>query len=364
MIRWLADNICDDTVSIVHLGKKVISIINPFQNAEWVKFITRQENAAIFHHPAWLSVLQRQYGLKVFVVCSLNERGEIESGVPFCEVRGITGKVKWVSLPFSDMCPPLSDGEDALKKILDYCIEINGPTGSVEIRYSLPEHVNIQQRTDAVVHTTILPADQEVLFQSFKKTQIQQPIVKSQKEGLYAVVSIDPKGINEFYSLHLKTRKRLGVPIQPKRFFRILFEQLIAVGLGFIILIYKDSNCIGAGVFCGFAKVLTYKYSASNEKYLKLRPNNLMLWTAMQEAIKRGYTRFDFGRTDNDNLGLRKFKSGWGSVEEPLYYSYYPSVPSRGLFSAIKRNIVAPVIRNSPSFVCRLSGELLYKYFA
>ncbi len=88
-----------------------------------------------------------------------------------------------------------------------------------------------------------------------------------------------------------------------------------------------------------------------------------MFWTAIQEAKKRGFEVFDFGRTELGNEGLRKFKQGWGTIEQPLFYSYYPKAPANYKLKFIKDKIITPLIKYSPKFVCRLSGELLYKYF-
>jgi hypothetical protein len=43
---------------------------------------------------------------------------------------------------------------------------------------------------------------------------------------------------------------------------------------------------------------LIYKYSASDPAYWRLRPNNLLLWRAIQWACENGYHTFDMGRTD------------------------------------------------------------------
>ena len=52
-----------------------------------------------------------------------------------------------------------------------------------------------------------------------------------------------------------------------------------------------------------------------------LRPNNLLIWVAMQWGIAHGCEQFHFGRSDADNQGLRAFKSAWGAEESPLAYS-------------------------------------------
>jgi hypothetical protein len=87
------------------------------------------------------------------------------------------------------------------------------------------------------------------------------------------------------------------------------------------------------------------------------------VWHSLLEAIRLGLRYYDFGKSDRDNMGLREFKSQWGGIEKENFVSYYPAFTEHELFSTLKDKIVSPLIRNSPVFVCRLIGELGYKYF-
>jgi lipid II:glycine glycyltransferase (peptidoglycan interpeptide bridge formation enzyme) len=165
-----------------------------------------------------------------------------------------------------------------------------------------------------------------------------------------------------FYRLHLQTRRRQGIPIQPWRFFDILTSDLIENGLGFILLAYKDDECLAAAVFLHWQHTLTYKYGASLGDGLNLRPNNLLFWTAILWGCENGFTLFDMGRTDLANTGLRAFKSGWGAAENPLAYST-PSVELSPSMAGKLIPIVQAVIRHSPLCVCRAMGEVFYKHF-
>jgi len=344
----------------------VISIINPLENKEWLQFISCQKNTTIFHHSAWLSVLHEQYGFDVFALCAVNEKGTINAGIPFCSIHTFSGKGKWISLPFSDHCTPLYSNTNSLNEIMEHIIlsQKANQISEVEIRAELPIPNSFTKDTNSTLHITPLSKDIDKIFSTFKKTQVQQPILKAARDGLQAFVTNEQSAVGQFYDLHLQTRRRLGVPVQPRKFFDVLWKHIIKVNLGFIVLVFADSHCISAGLFSGFSKTLTYKYGASDETMLQLRPNNLMIWTAMQEAIKRGFDFFDFGKTDIHNDGLRNFKSGWGSIETPLFYSFFPALPKSRIFSFVKDNVVGPIIRYSPAFVCQWSGELLYKYFA
>jgi hypothetical protein len=84
----------------------------------------------------------------------------------------------------------------------------------------------------------------------------------------------------------------------------------------------------------------------------------------MRSACQEGYRWFDFGRTDLSDTGLRDFKAGWAAEEEPLVYSLLakraPAKKGSGHALAMAR----AVLRRSPAWVCRASGELLYRYAA
>jgi hypothetical protein len=64
------------------------------------------------------------------------------------------------------------------------------------------------------------------------------------------------------------------------------------------------------------------------------------------------------GRTDDDNTGLRAFKSSWGATERPLVYTHLgrPHAAARGHARLLK-----PLIMRSPLVVCRALGEAFYR---
>ena len=292
------------------------------------------------------------------------KKKNITAGIPFCEVRTLTGKKKWVSLPFSDFCNPLYSDLNDLKSIIDHIIneKIKNRIDSIEIRYELPFPSEFKENNKFVIHSKELKGTSKEIFKTLKKTRAQQPIQKSIRDGLIAEVRYDYQAIKNFYELHLKTRRKLGVPIQPDKYFIHFNKEIVETNLGFVVLVKMTRKIVSAGIFAGFGNTLTYKYSASDPDYLQLRPNNLMLWTGIQEALNRGFLYFDFGKSDFTNTGLRKFKSGWGAEEKELKYSYYPEIPESGLSEKVQNKFLKPLIQNSPSFVCRIIGEFFYKY--
>lgn len=343
-----------------------IIALNPVSDKRWLEFIENREDCSIFHHPSWIRVLQNQYSFSAFCLCSTGSDKRITGGIVICEVRGITGTKKWISLPFTDHCMPLADSSDELKLLLSYLSELAAKKkiANIEIRFVSPGNSGFANELDSYLHVLTLDKRPGEIFRSFDKTRVQQCITKSQKEELRVTISHSAYALEEFYKLHLKTRRKLGVPVQSKQFFKCLFTEIIESQMGFICMVEKNSTSLSAGIFAGYSKTLTYKYGASDPQMLHLKPNHLMLWGAIQEAHKRGFRFFDFGKTDLDNKGLRDFKNGWAAVESELYYSYSPKPPGDKLPGFLMKKFIPSIIRKSPAFVCRWSGELFYKYFA
>ncbi len=331
----------------------------------WLAFVQSQPEATIFHHPAWANLLAESYGYRPFALIQTDVDGSIEAGLPMMEVRSsITGR-RFVSLPFTDYCQPLARNAEGLAWLTANLSGWQQSTRArrIEIRGEVLRMAGAYLSPVGVRHLLTLETDSDQVFRRFKRTQVQQPIQKAQRDGVQARISRSPDDLAIFYRLHWQTRQRVGTPVQPKRFMARLWTSLIESGLGFVVLAHNDSQPIAGAVFLTWNRTLIYKYSASDPAHWKLRPNNLVLWTAIQWGCEHGYHLFDFGKTDLDNQGLRDFKSGWGATEVPLIYSYIGDVPLNHTAGLTKRAL-SKLIQHSPPIVCQTIGELLYGHFA
>ena len=341
-------------------GTEIILLSDP----RWLAFVRSQKDATIFHHTAWAGVLTGTYGYRPLVLTQTSVDKQIVAGIPLLEVRSkLTGR-RFVSLPFTDHCPPLGQNATSLS-ILSSSLTAwrkSQDASLVEIRGEMPKATGVHPTTVAVRHVMPLEEDTDRVFRSFKRTQVQQRILKAQREGVQVRLGRSRGDLLPFYRLHLQTRRRLGAPVQPKRFLAALWEQLIEAGLGFVVFAYRDSKPIAGAVFLAWNDIVIYKYGASDPDYWRFRPNNLVLWTAIKWSCENGYRQFDFGRSDFDDQGLRNFKDGWGTTELPLVYSYFANSPPKRASDFSKR-FVAKVIRHSPTIVCRGIGEVLYGHF-
>jgi CelD/BcsL family acetyltransferase involved in cellulose biosynthesis len=219
---------------------------------------------------------------------------------------------------------------------------------------------------NALRHVLALDGGSAEVYAGFHRSQVQRNIRRAEREGLTVRRAARPHDlVDTFYRLHLQTRRRQGVPVQPRRFFRLLWDHAIGAGLGSVLIVETSGRPIAAAVFLAWNGTVIYKFGASDASAWPLRPNHLLFWHAIQMACEQGYRWFDFGRTDMGQEGLRSFKLSWGAAEESLVYGTLggraePSPATEGMAT----RMLGPVIRHGPLLLCRAAGEVLYRYIA
>jgi lipid II:glycine glycyltransferase (peptidoglycan interpeptide bridge formation enzyme) len=214
---------------------------------------------------------------------------------------------------------------------------------------------------DGVRHTIDLYRPLPEIRAQFDKNLVRN-LRKAESHKLRFQRRDDPAAMEAFYRLHGMTRRKLGVPVQPKRFFTRLQEMVVAPGLGFVALVEKDGRPIAAGIFLAFNRTMIYKYGASDPAALEHRPNEFLMDHAIRLAVHQGCVGFDFGVTANSNEGLRRFKRKWGAAESEANYSYLVGQPRPRAEDSRWVKAASLVIRRSPLVVCRALGEAFYRF--
>jgi CelD/BcsL family acetyltransferase involved in cellulose biosynthesis len=340
----------------------------PISDARWRSFVAGHPETLAFHRPEWVETIADCYGHRSFILAAVDAFGEIDAGVPVIEVRSLRRRRRWVALPFTDCCPPLlgaSVGGDAFAAALGTA-RTDAGIETFELRAALPAADGVHPHSDAVSHTTPLADSPDDIFARFHKSQVQRNLRRAERERKLTIRPGErARDLTEsYYGLHVQTRRRLGMPAQPRRFFNALWSHVLAPGHGQLLLAETVGGLPVAGaVLLAGTRTLTYKYGASDATFWHLRPNHLLFWHALRNACEDGYEKFDWGRTDIPDRGLRAFKSGWAADETALVYTMLADeAPKAGSKRALAGARV--VLRRSPPFACRIAGELLYRYAA
>lgn len=335
--------------------------IDPLADERWQAFAASSENATIFHHREWLALLHRQYRYPMLARCVLGVEGRIVAGLPFAYVASrLTGR-RLVALPFSDICPVATaggDDEDA-RAVLARALETEHERTGLDTEVRGPLAGIGTEGKGFFHHTVALDDGLNAVKGRFKKNQ-RRDVTRAEREGVEIRLGTTVADLDAFYRLHLSTRKRQGVPTQPRRFIRS-FARLFDENLGFVLLAVCDGKPVAGAVYLQWGGTLVYKYGASSPEYLKKRPNHAIFMESMRLACERGCRTLDFGRTDLDNEGLRAFKLGWGADEHELAYvtlSRRTQPSGAGVPSFAKA-----LITRTPSITGRLAGVALYRHF-
>ncbi|TMD81794.1 MAG: GNAT family N-acetyltransferase [Chloroflexi bacterium] len=329
----------------------------------WTAFIASQPDATLFHHPAWVQALAEAYGYDPFLIIHADEDGNIVAGMPVLDVRSALRGRRRISLPFTDYCPPLARNA---QRLTFFAEELNrwqiDAQSSIEVHGALPDIGGVDRVQVGFGHLLSLEQDPARLF-SRLHPNIRRWIRKSLREGLTVRLGTSPADLEPFYRLHWQTRRRLGVPLQPRSFFDSLWRRVIEPGFGFVAFAYFGERPIAADLFLAWNGTLIGKFNASDRQFWSLRPNNLVVWAGIEWGCQNGYRLLDFGKTDRHGGGLRNFKMSWGSTEVPIFYSYLGG-PAPSPLDGLASRVLTRVIQASPPVVCRVAGELLYRQCA
>jgi hypothetical protein len=263
-----------------------------------------------------------------------------------------------VALPFSDLCPPF--GEEAAMGELEAALEALRSSLGVKLR--VHGSLGAYGSPGPAYHHHVVPLEPqaEEVQRRFTRRQALQGVRRAQRDGVTIEHRTDAAALAAFYRLHTATRSRQGMPTQPRRFI-LRFEQVFEAGLGFVSLARLGDRTVAAAVFLTFNGVLTYKYGASDARFLDRRPNNLLFMDAIRWGCEQGLHSFDMGRTDLGHDSLRAFKLMWGAQESVLQYTDLGEEAAAGR-TAEAPAVMQRLIRRAPAIVSRGLGEVLYRH--
>ena len=341
----------------------VLRIIDPLTFSDWNKLLLSQRVQSIFHTSNWAKVLHDTYEYRPCYFTNI-ENGTLRTLIPLMEIDSmITGK-RGVSLPFSDYCELIIDEDLNIRDALNELIEHGRKSGwrSIELMDGTCLPKDAVSSASYYEHTLDLSRGGQEISSSFSENT-RRNIKKAIQNNIEVVVGKSVKSVEEFYRLHCMTRRRHGLPPQPLRFFKSIYNNIILNDLGQIMLAQHNGVVIAAAIYYHFGAKAIFKYGASDSRYKMLRANNLLMWRAIELLVQRGCRELSLGRTDLADEGLRRFKKGWGTDERIVKYYKYDL--KKAAFVGKRPQVFGyqkMLFRIMPSFLLRMAGSLMYKH--
>lgn len=296
--------------------------VDPLEDSQWDAKLARCAGASFFHGQSWARVLRETYGFTPSYFVQDTDDG-LSGVLPFMEIDSwLTGR-RGVSLPFTDECGPLAPDAHSARQLVraaeDFAAlrdwkhwEVRGATAALNTPAAVAFHG----------HTVDLDAEPARLLGRCDSA-VRRAIRKAEGSALTITFAHSPEAMRAFYTLLCQTRRRHGLPPQPLLFFENIQRHVLSSHQGCVVLASLNGRPISGAVFFHFGRTALFKFGASDEAFQHLRPNNLVMWRAIEWHARAGFSTLDLGRTSLDNEGLRRFKLSWGARERRIEYTRF-----------------------------------------
>ena len=349
-----------------------ITEIDPVNDSRWDKFVEEHPLGWIVHLSRWKLVLEECFPHMKghFLALVDSASNEISAGLPCYEVRSWLLGNRLISIPAATISNPLISTAEQADKLFAASLDLAKSTGikNIQIRTlhtdGLIKKIPFSTETHFVHH--YLPLDRELaqIKKLFHYKSVQYEINKSAKKNLRLRVAEDESDIRSFYALYLKTRKRLGLPPQPYRFFKRLWD-VFSPTMNVRVLLALSEGTAVAGHFLFLFNGRVSAEAAGWDIESKSSPNHFLFWEGIKLASLSGYRIFDFGRTSIVNESLMRFKKRWGTKEETLPCYFYPagfSGKDSSRENSALYKMMHSVCEKSPEALFPLIGRLCYRH--
>lgn len=339
--------------------------VDPLTDLRYPELLQTHRAACVFHTLGWLEALRHTYGYQPVVFTMSAPKSHLTNGVVLCHVRSWLTGTRLVSLPFADHCELLLNNQGEHEEFIAWLREEcdRQQYKYVELRplSALRDPSNsLRYSHSYCFHELDLTRTLEDLFRGLHKDSIQRKIIRAEREGLSYETGSSDQLLDEFYRLLLITRRRHGLPPQPRSWFLNLIRCL-RDGTK-IRVARKNGTAIAALLTLRHRSTVVYKYGCSDEKFHNLGAMPSLFWRLIQESRATGAETLDLGRSDLNNEGLITFKNRFGATRTSISYYRYSQLHDSGKSSTYGLKLMQCLIPIMPDSVVSATGNLLYRH--
>jgi len=167
---------------------------------------------------------------------------------------------------------------------------------------------------DDHTHALELSSDFDAIFKTWSKGH-RAAVKQSQREGITARLADGIEDWRAYYDAYEDSLRRWGDSASMAyrwEFFEAL-ERMASPHVRLWLAMHDDR--VAAGALCFYAKRhVVYWHGAAHSEYFKMRPVNLLVYSAVRDACGAGYRWFDFNPSGGLD-GVRSFKKSFGTSE-------------------------------------------------
>lgn len=316
--------------------------------AEWDAAVAADADGNFAQLFGWRRVMEEALGHRCYYWAAVDARGRIEGVLPLVRVRSRLFGRYLVSMPFLNgggAVGPASARAALVAHAVTLARSERVDLFELRSRGTPAEGLAVSRRK--ITHVLPLPATTDALWSTLP-SKVRNQIRRPSKDGLVAEIGVDQR--SAFYDVFARHMRALGTPVLPAAWFAAVAEQMSDRVI--FATVYDGDTPVAGG--CGFVwrGGCEITWASARREWTRSAPNMLLYWSFLQEAIRRGATRFDFGRC-TPGSATHTFKRQWGGEDVGLEWAQWragdvtatPS-PERRIFrvaAACWRHLPLPV---------------------
>jgi hypothetical protein len=342
----------------------------------WEAFVASHPDGSVYHHPAWLQVLELAYGCQPVSLACEDEDGRIHGVLPLARTHGLVTGRGLASLPRTPVAGPLATDREAAGLLVRAAIGRLADEPGAGLQLKVPSATLDRLADDLagtpweLTYVLALPAGPDALrFGNARNhARIRWAVGKAARLGVVVRVAETEDELRAWYELYLETMRWHVVPPRPYRFFRTCWQLLRPRGLMRLLLAEQQEagrrRLVAGSLLLMFGSTVHYAFNGRRSEDLPLRPNDAIQWQAIHDACREGFRRYDFGAVPEDEHGLSDFKAKWGA--EPVRLDKYrfpapaPTPAATAQVGGRARRLAGRVWRRLPLRATALAGDWIY----
>ena len=320
--------------------------MDPWKDPRWETFVLRHPESTVYHHPAWLQVLQREYRQPgVYLGCEERD-GTLRGIFPLLYTRGLPFRgrhplvgSRLCSLPRTPGGGPLGVDQKALSMLVYEAqkrasarssLRLQIKTQTEQLSEGIEGITREAWRQKYVVYLAGQVGQPYRIPGSQDRSSVKRAINKAIASGVCTRPAETEDELRTWYQIYLETMRRNFVPARPYRLFRAMWDLMRPRQMMRLLLAEHktkfNSRIIGGHLFFFFGGTVTYAFGASRAEDFSLRPNDIIMEQAINDASKAGFRFVDLGEVPEGDYNLARFKAKWGAAPVRMCRFYFPEL--------------------------------------
>jgi FemAB-related protein (PEP-CTERM system-associated) len=285
--------------------------------SDWDPFVMAFPDSSIYQLSGWTAIAREVFGHRALFVESRDLSGALIGVLPVIRQRSwLLGNFA-TSLAFFNYGGALAADPLVAQRMMIRAAQAAEALGCryLEFRDAQPRPGEWVRRTDKVTLRLDLPDTVEALAKRLG-SKLRSQVKRAEREGVQCRTG-GAALLDDFYAVFAENMRDLGTPVYPRRFFEKILERFEQHCQLVVIESHGEPWAAAFLVFWrGCAEV---PWASCRAKAKPLGANMKLYWELLSQAIGRGCTSFDFGRSTVDS-GTDRFKRQWGAQPMPLHW--------------------------------------------